>query len=695
MYLTSILTRPDQQQLGIGSTLEELFPGLEDRIRAEQGQKRRWQHRDGRLYDTSANQYLHLNTTKPDLEYEENSITSWLKNAECLQSADTQTILQVLRKNAGDFGSTGFKSLDELNLESIHDSADDLQTMWASRELAGHFETYPHLLTKEIVDHRSGLLLLYGIGQGHLIGRLMQALQPRVVLIFESDLELLALRLNSEACELILQAADQTGCSIFLVTDSEPSLAHLKAKALIESVNLFAQERLFSFHCRQTDWATDLDERFRTGDSMLRDLRYLGFFVDELHMMLNASICLTQTPPRIISYRTIDPHQSHAVITASGPSLAEGLPKLHQLRPQFDLFCCYSTLGALLQSALTPDYHCNQERHNCHIPILNDPASHSYASTGLLLCSANNDPRMNGLYRDVVAFFRSASSASALYAPSADDCISGEGPQVANLALYYAILMGYRTLHLFGVDLGCVNQQNPRAGGALSHSPRHLNKPAPGNRRETIWTDQSLLECAEFMGNLISGILLPGAEPIQGLRVFNYSDGQKIPGTVSAHPEEFSQNLQGSSPGPAPLELVQKLGRYDSQIARARFLAFDWRRNLSEYLAAVQALIAEPLNREHHEQFLQLSERQLNSLHDQVLPRMLAGTLARIWYLILMVDARLQKLSTTEQKVWQQKATFILEESIASMEKLLLEMVDYIERLESIDNHKLQSRIFG
>ena len=677
------------------SSLGELFPGLKARLNARTTEKQSWEDRGGKLFNLETNNYLHPNATSPDHEYEQNQVDNWLINPECLRPADGLTIENILRESTVAFNKKGFTGLEDLRLESIHDSGDDLQAEWACKQLWDYLQTHHYSLSDQKSDYRGGLLLVYGIGQGHLIARIIRALQPRIVLIFEPDEELLRLRLQSEACDALLEAKETCISSIFLVTDRDTALAQSKAMALIESENLYSQERIFSLHCRETEWGENLDNLMRVSGGMWRSLRYLGFFVDELHMMLNTSICFTQSPPRTITYQQIHGHGSHAVITASGPSLAEALPLLKQSRDQYDLFCCYSTLGTLLKSAIQPDYHCSQERHADHLYILEDSASAAYVNSALLLCSGNNDPRMNKLYRDTVAFWRSASCGSALYASSAKECINAEGPQVANLALNFAILMGYRTIHLFGVDLGCADQTEDRVAGALAYTYRTMNKSMPGNRREAIWTDQELIESAEYMGNLIKGTTLPNAAPIEDLKVFNYSDGQAIPGTIAADPESFTANLKGEFRGPTPIELVGMLNRYDSQIGRARFTAFDWRGKLAEYLESVRTLIAAPLDHELHEQFLQLSERQCNSLNDQVLSRMLSGTLSRIWYLILRVNESIQTPDSQEQLEWESKAIFILNQSLDSMERLVLEMIEYIENLENLDSHQLVSCTFN
>ncbi|MFM8524162.1 MAG: hypothetical protein ACKOCM_00830, partial [Cyanobacteriota bacterium] len=165
---------------------------------------------------------------------------------------------------------------------------------------------------------------------------------------------------------------------------------------------------------------------------------------------------------------------------------------------------------------------------------------------------------------------------------------------------------------------------------------------------------------------------------------------QRIAGTVPAPAEAFSQHLRPLT-GPEPIALVRSLPRYDGQLARARFIGFDWEQRISEYLAVVRALVATPFRPLAHERFLQLSERQLNNLPDQVLPRMMAGSLGRVWYLVLVVEARLGELTSQQRRHWQSTASTILNACIDSMERLSFELVTYVGQLEAVERHQLQS----
>jgi hypothetical protein len=671
--------------------IEELFPGLSKALTARQDSTDPWTEREGRFYHVEEGKYLYPESETNDVAHEQDIFECWLENIECHQSVDSVALLEILRGAGNEWKKTRAHELKELSIATIHDSADDLQTNWACHELLTFLSSNEISLNPSIRDYTGGLLLVLGIAQADVLAKAIEVTRPRITIIFEKDLDLLAKRINEEGCELLLQAIAYRKSQIFLIIEDNLDLAHRQAKAILETANLFCQEKIFSIEFRNEPWSKELLSRYHGGDSMIRDLRYLGFFVDELHMIMNSCIGFTQAAPRVITYGSAPRHSMHAVLTASGPSLDGELERIREYRDKFHLFCCYSTIGPLLDAGIKPDYHCNQERHNCHVPILAQPDVMEYAREAILLCTANNDPRMNRLYKESVAFFRSASCSSALFTHANGGWINGEGPQVANMALYYTLLLGYRTIHLFGVDLGSANPSQARSPKAISSSTRTLDRKAPGNRRPWIYTDQSLLDSAEFMHWLISGQLFTELDMLEGVTVFNYSDGLKIEGTIPSDPDEFGNNLQEHKPPSSTISLIQAIPTYNQELARAKILAFDWNEKLLEYWHALDELISTPLNRNTYEHFQQLSERQLNSFHDQVLPRLMAGTFSRIWFMIFAINERMPSLDAEVQAAWEQTAARILRGSASSMLELTTEMLDYVMGIQSIDEYQLRS----
>lgn len=668
--------------------LERLFPGL---IQRHDVKSREWKNRHSRLFNTQTEQYLYPNATGSDDEFEKAIVDQWLNQATCLQTLDGPTLKASLRENSTRFRESPFATITDLSISAIHDSPIDYHGDWACAQLYSFLTEEVGEELGEISDHSGGLLLIYGIGNAHAMSAVIGACRPRIVLIIEEQAELCCAKLEEEGCKILLDQLNHNNTSLFLITDSEPDKAFIDAKSLIEVTNVLSQEKIFSITFRDSDLNNAIKERFGKGESMLRDLRLLGFFVDELHMSMNAGLTFTHLPPRVIKHDSVAPHQHHAVIAASGPSLKESLPYLQRYRKRFHLFSCYSTLRVLLSENIEPDFHCNQERHACHIPMLDNQRFEAYASRSILLCSANNDPRMNQMYKDCVAFFRSASSATALFANSMENIINGEGTQVANLALFFAVLLGYRTIHLVGVDLGTANPDQTRIPGAFALDNRSFTIPAPGNRRETVLTSHELMEVADYMSMLVNGAILPDRTSLDGLKVYNYSDGLRIPNTISAELEQLDLHLADKESEERFIQSsLQAIHRPNLIWGQARFLGYDWHHKISCYSAYLREITSQPFDRDRLESHLQSSERQLGALEEQVMSRLMAGSLTRAWYLILMVHERL-KPDHQESKAWEIKAVNILHTLIESMERLLLEMVDYVEGMESIDEHQLVS----
>lgn len=672
---------------------ERLFPGL---LQKHEDESLAWQDHAGRLYDARSKRYLYAESQGSDREHEQAVVEQWLTNITCLQTLDGPNLKASLRAIGKEFRDSPFTSITDLSIRNIHDSPIDYHGSWACAELYRYLDEELRVELGSISDHSGGLLIIYGIGSAQNISQVIAACRPRIVLIIENHPELCAAKLDEEGCQLLLDQLSRNNTSLFLITESDPDKAFINARGLIEVSNVLCQEKIFSIAFRESELSTSIKERFCKGESMLRDLRLLGFFVDELHMSMNAGLTFTHCPPRVIKRGSIAPHEHHAVVVASGPSLKESIPYLQKYRQRFHLFSCYSTLRVMLAENIEPDYHCNQERHACHLPLVGNQIIEDYTSQSVLLCSANNDPRMNQMYKDSVAFFRGASSASALFAGCAENCISGEGTQVANLALFFAVLLGYRSIHLFGVDLGTANADHTRIEGAFGRDNRSYTVPAPGNRRETILTSDALMEVADYMGMLINGAILPEGTPLEGLRIYNYSDGLRIPGTTAAEPDQLDLHLpeNGGEIASFIQTTLEAIHRPEPIWGQSRFLSFDWHHRINCYTAFLREVTSQPFDRNRLEDYLQSSERQRNALEEQVMPRLMAGSLTRAWYFIIMTHERLS-LSDQVNPAWKAKAVEILHSLIDSMEQLLLEMIDYVERLEGIDQHQLVSTLFS
>lgn len=669
-----------------------LSPDLAAAIRSGRANPKRWSFCDQKLIDVTTGLFLYEHS-QPDRELEMDHVNVWLRSAQCLQIADTATFQGVINAYSTQWQSLGFESLSDLGIANIHDSANDLQLLWSCQQIQSFLDQNQVQLASGPNWHSGGLLLLHGMGGCEAISRLITALQPRLVLLFETDLDLIAKRIEDRrATEELLLALQQAGTTLFFITDTDVDQSIHYANILIAITSLQAQAYCFCFRFREMDSADEIDDRLGGPDACLKALRYLGFFVDELHMLMNGILTFAHTEARIVSFGNLKEHQRHAVIVASGPSLAAALPLLKAERERFDLICSFSTLGPLLKAGIVPDYHCQMERHADACFMRATPELQAFAGQATLLTSANVDPRLAQLYQNVFTFLRSASTASALLASDFRELISSEGSETANAAIVFAVLLGYRKLHLFGVDFGAVNPETAdRIDGALHYSDRTMDLVVKGNLRDEVWTSQGLKEAAQWVGSFLDPKLYPPAKTsVQATTVYNYSDGQWIPRTISARPEMFGKNLRDSTSFDCiAAALSQTNGKVDQRQSRERILGCDVPARIRLQCQVMRQLALEPLSNHHHELCRQTCcDLNTGSLIDQVVTRLFAGTLSRIWiYLLILTRLIPQEV----EAAWEEHCRQILRRCIDSMEALSLEMLAYALALPSLEEHTLQS----
>ena len=91
---------------------------------------------------------------------------------------------------------------------------------------------------------------------------------------------------------------------------------------------------------------------------------------------------------------------------------------------------------------------------------------------------------------------------------------------------------------------------------------------------------------------------------------------------------------------------------------------------------------------------LQIADRTNKCLSEQVLARLMAGTISRIWFYILMTDRRLPPMDNDERELWTKTASDILKGSIDNIESVALEMVNHVENVSKVADHNLQSTYY-
>ena len=513
-----------------------LSPALRVAINNGSADPHRWKTINDKLTDSKTGERWYAED-KSDDELENEAIEKWLRKIECRQLIPSQELKKFLSVYKKKWQDMEFESIESLRIGNIHDSAEDYQTYWACKQIDDFLDENNIQLNESPNSYDSGLLTIYGMGSCREISRIINLTKPKIILIFEDNIDVISSRLIQEdEAKFLLSASQINHSTLFFITDTDAELAIQKAISLIEMISLRAHSYSFSFAFKRSSRLDLIHDELVHKDTFAKSLRYQGFFTDELHMLMNGILTFSHTNAKIIRHTEVRQTKRHAVIVASGPSLKKEIPKLKKNRDQYDLFCAFSTLGALLKENIKPDYHCHIERHDDKNFVQSTEVLKDFCKSGVLLTSANVDPRLAQQYKKVYAILRSASSSSALHVENPEDIIYSEGTNAGTFAVTVAIILGYNVIHIFGLDLGATDQSNLRMKGALNKSDRQMNIEVEGNLRESVWTDQYLRDSATMLGYFLDPKIADNrfmTERASEIRVYNYSDGQKIPHTIS------------------------------------------------------------------------------------------------------------------------------------------------------------------
>lgn len=624
--------------------------------------------------------------TPEELQAEAEQLEAWLEVPTGTPLFYDPRLLENLAELQQKLSSKGFDSLQDLSLERIHDLADDLQGFWAMAEIAREAiqqgwacEPLPRLTSPRG-------LLVYGIGTGRYLARILNRAQADVVLIFEPDLQ----RLLAAFCECdlasLLPPYSGPGRGLYIITTPDTDRAFELASLLLCQTNLFVIDSLLVCECNPAETNQALRERFSAERNSMM-LSYLGFFTDELHMLMNGSITFNHLGAFVLSPGSCEAHEHHAVVAVSGPSLLEQLPLLKAQRDRYTLFSGWSTLGTLLNAGIVPDFHCPMERHVVHDALQDPDVAQSLAGMALVGPSSL-DSRQIGFYAERFLVFRSASTPSAVFAEHQQQLLDGEGPITVNMAALAAVLLGFRHLHFFGVDFGTTNLERKRNPDALLHTPYEFPHRETGVAGAEVFTNAVMLDARRAIERLLSGWFTPG-EPISA---WNFSGGLLIEGAPETDPARFSELLGQHSHRQTHRNLGLNLPRKEAHWAEQRWRVARLRERCHACLQTLRDLV-EPLF--SPATLLAISDFTDNiskPLLDQIPLRMYCGTVFRTWFSLWMLQRRLSFPDAAAEQAYQASCRSILHAVIDSLEALSFELFDYLEDLDDLEKFSFRSQ---
>jgi len=577
---------------------------------------------------------------------------------------------------------TSKTQLEDLTLEDVHDLNQDLEPAWSSQHIGRYIREQSITLAPASLTSDGCALVVFGLGLGNHLQILIDFLKPSALFIVEPDLGLLARSLETVDYTKLIPQFTGADKALDFVVSTTPEAAIEQIRSLLTVRNLFLLDGLFSFVLFDKPFFQLAKQNLHSA-ATLKGVNYLGYFIDEIHMTMNASLNYFHIKPKVYNSSKVKSHESHAVIVASGPSLADDIEILKQNRERYTIFCCYSTIGRLLDAGIVPDYHCDLERHNDHIPLIERGFEEQLKSIDLC-CSSTCDPRMLKLYKNVYSINRGALTPSVIFTKD-NDIIPNEGPDVATFAILSAIFFGYRSIHLFGVDLGTANRKVCRLPGVLDIDRRTYDTPVRGNHGRTVFSGQMLLDNKDA----IEGNIFFYSQVFPELKVYNYSNGVYINGAISSRASEFTDRLPTNYISPPEPDFIA----YPDEHVRQAWELADMRCRSFAFLNNLRELSKDPFNISILYKISDLCNALGKPYQDQIPIRFYRGSLFRSWIILWGVYNRAYLETDEQREDMLTECKRILNEVIDSFENLTFQAIDYIENLESLDEFTFVSKL--
>jgi hypothetical protein len=635
------------------------------------------------LKNSESGRLLYPEGTLTGIQQECLSVERWKQSPNRLVVNTYESLGQLGNSGSPLQQSCGVEDLKDLTLESIHDINQDLEPVWATYRMSQYVSSHNVTHYPAPLSSSGCALVVIGMGLCQQLEPLIDFLDPSALFIVEPDLGILERSLELVDYEKLVSRFTGKAKAFDFITSNTPEQAVFNLRSLFTQRNLFLLDGCFSFRTFDTPFYK-LTLSILNSPVTLNAVNYLGYFVDEVHMTMNAALNYFHVKPRVFTTDRVTSHQKHAIVVASGPSLAQNLDVIKKHREHITLFCCYSTIGKLLEEGIVPDFHCDLERHNDHLPIIEK--GFNKALKNVTLCASSTcDPRLLRLYKDVICINRGALTPSVIFTES-NDIIPNEGPDVATFAILSAIFLGYRKIHLFGVDLGTADRSQCRLEGALDIDRRIYDTPVRGNLGRTVFSSQVLLDNKTAIESNIAFY----SAVYNDLTVYNYSNGVLIDKAHPSSTDDFIQRM--STTTEAPVADIPFVTYTDEHVRQAWALA-DMRNRCFIYLNRLRQLAQDPFAIETLYEVGDLCNALGKPYQDQIPIRFYRGSLFRSWMIVWGIFMRSTLPAQDEQDQMKRYCTEVLLEIIDSFENLTFQMLDYVESLKSLDEFRFESRL--
>ncbi len=386
-------------------------------------------------------------------------------------------------------------------------------------------------------NHDSGYLLVFGLGLGLHLDPLIEECDVRQIVVIEEFFEFFEHSCWCLDWEALHAKATARNTYFHFIIGNDPATVHSRMHWFMRGEGFGLIDGSYIFRHYRSMLLDNVYEQFKKELPLLPIS--IGFWEDELVMIKNCGFNLIHYDSYLLDTTPRLERDVPAFIIGSGPSVDKSFDVIRANRDKAVLFSCGTGLSTLLHNGIVPDFHCELENvvgSFKHLEMLRD--AHGTLKQITLIAANTVYPEMLDLFDSRILFFRDSVCTTSLWAPDKVG-IYGATPTVTNVGIRASLLMGFRQLYLFGVDLGTRDTKKRHSDQSIyatnrdwaaqyEDTSRAWNIPMTANFGGTAFTND-ILQWARML-------MIHSLDPFPTAKVFNCSDGVRITGTIPKLP---------------------------------------------------------------------------------------------------------------------------------------------------------------
>ena len=395
----------------------------------------------------------------------------------------------------------------------------------------------PERLAQGPMPNRGGVMVVFGVGLGHHLDLLFEAIEFRDLILIEPYPELLWHSLWLQDWSRWIEVLAARGGGLFLLSDDD---ADTTAAALVRYLrtDCFGTSNGSYVYLHHSSPALEACHRQAAYQVQNTVRGTKGFFEDQLLMLRNTTQNLSRHAVTLVVNNPLPAQPLPAIIVGAGPSLDRALPDLARLQGKAVIFSAGTTLRTLMNHGITPDFQCEIENGARNVEALLPVAERHDLSGITLLASTTIDPQVAERFDRRIFYLRDRMVSAAVYG-TPERTIHRTSPNCMTLALRMAAEFGFRDVYLFGVDHGSRDPGRHHAADSV-----WMTNPEWAEKYETIARPMNIVMPGNFGGRVYTNLLLKHfhdsaqelLEALGHVRVFNCSDGARLRGATAKLP---------------------------------------------------------------------------------------------------------------------------------------------------------------